>query len=117
MHYLCGVKNTYTQTVGGKTIATYENQLSESGNKLAVEFGTNGYWGKDGRTYFSLSDLGGVNLTALVDKNVFVNDSDGTIVEVRLQGDSELRLFREALSWTLQTLERLLDLQRDGEIL
>lgn len=114
MIYIPDTNNKFSHVVDGKEIDTYQNRIGELGHTLGVEIGSNGYG--DGRTYFSLSDLGRVNLQANVDKNVFVEKSDGTIVEIMLHGDAELRMFIKSLKWTLQALETILECQRRGDI-
>lgn len=114
MLYIPDTKNKFSHIIDGKEIVTYQNCICEHGCAFGVEIGSNGYG--DGRVYFSLSDLGRVNLKATVDKNVFVENSDGTIVEIMLHGDAELRMFIKSLKWTLQALDLIFESQRRGDI-
>ena len=117
MIYIPGTSSRETRVVDGVEINTYINKIGELGNSLGIEAGTNVYWGESGRIFFGLSDLGGANLQAMVDKNVFVENGDGTIAEIMISGDSGIRMFIKSLRWTLDTIECLWEYQRQGDIL
>ena len=89
----------------GTKITTYSREL-ESFAMMEIEAGTTGYKGGDsghgGRTYFSIRDMGGTDISPKIIKS---KDHEDIGIEITLGGDSELSSVIEALKFITQVLE------------
>ena len=79
----------------------------EIASALEVKAGTTGFRGGDSghgcRTYFSIKDLGGTDITIHPTRSYDYSGYDG--VEVLLGGDCELSTIIESLKFIIQVLE------------
>jgi len=92
-----------TRQVNGQTVPTLSCEII-SCPILEVEVGTNGKQGGDsghgGRTYFSVQDVAGTDITVTPIKN---DDNGGVVIE--FGGDLELEMFISALKFAVAVLE------------
>lgn len=76
-------------------------------NILEVKVGTTGLRGGDsghgGRTYFSLEDLGGTDMSVIVDGKSITSRK----IELCFGGDAELNTFIEALEFAARSLKQM----------
>ncbi|MBI4129772.1 hypothetical protein HY468_00495 [Candidatus Roizmanbacteria bacterium] len=90
----------YQQIVNGENVHAFRANFYDA-NTLQVQAGTTGERGGDtghgGRTFFSLKDLGGTDIS-------ITTGEDGTSLEVSLGGDAELRTITSALQFILDAL-------------
>lgn len=96
----------------GYKFPIYKTEIA-SANILEVKAGTTGFRGGDSghgcRTYFSIKDLGGTDITIYPTRSYGFSGYDG--VEVLLGGDCELSTIIEGLKFIIQVLEE----EKDNE--
>lgn len=91
--------------VDGIRLETTKTQFA-SHNVIEVEVGTTGWHGKSSegsRTYFSIKDCGGTDMTARISGS---SCGETGQVEIMFGGDAELSTFMQALRFALDVLEK-----------
>lgn len=95
-----------TKVVNGEEIETWKREIYDA-NVLEVEAGTNGYKGGDtghgSRTFFSIKDCTGTDITAKVLRDRY---GHGYGFSVELGGDCELTTIIKALKFIVKVLKK-----------